>query len=247
MVETKVAPHAKSQEKPPAPKPLHPPVKLDMAEDTPHNEWAAHYIIPHTTTRKNDAAMITVTRHLPRTTQVYELAAPNVLLTHRQHDVRYTIQAEGAAATTLYTWVTWGHLPHPTVNRAPSWPNPFHTADRPNKKPKHGGVHAPTQEAQYRHDARRKARTLHNDHTIPRISAPPTRVSNATHNYTITGIITDCLSPPASQAGAVWMSGGRSHTRAVAGLNNILPHKLQRAVGPFAVHTHPIRHRPLPM
>ena len=28
-VETKVAPHAKAQEKPPTPKPLHPPLKLD--------------------------------------------------------------------------------------------------------------------------------------------------------------------------------------------------------------------------
>ena len=38
VVETKVAPHAKSQDKPPAPKPLQPPLKLNTAEDIPHNE-----------------------------------------------------------------------------------------------------------------------------------------------------------------------------------------------------------------
>ena len=208
-------------------------------EHTPHDEWATHYIIPHTTTRKNDAAKITITRHLPHTTQVYELTAPNVLVTHRRHDERYTIQAEGAAAITLYTWTTWVDLPHPTLHDTPSWPTPFHTADRPNKKPKHTGVHTPTQEAEHQHDARRKARTLHDDHTIPRISAPPARVSDATHKRTITGIITDCLNPAASRADAVWISEGRSHTRAVARLNNIQPHKLQRAVGPFAVHITP--------
>ena len=65
LVETKVALHAKAQEQPPAPKPLHLQLKLDTAEHTPHDEWATHYIIPHTTTRKNNAAKITVTRHLP--------------------------------------------------------------------------------------------------------------------------------------------------------------------------------------
>ena len=239
LVETKVAPHAKAQEKLPSPKPLHPPLKLDTKEHTPHNEWATHYIIPHTTTRKNDAAKITITCHLPHTTQVYELTAPNVLLTHRRHDERYTIQAEGAAATSLYTWTTRADLPQPSLHHAPSWPTPFHTADRPNKKPKHTGVHNPAQEAQHRHDARRKASTLQDDHTIPRISAPPARVSDATHNRNITGIITDCLNSAASRADAVWISEGRSHTRAVARLNNIQPHKLQRAVGPFAVHITP--------
>ena len=173
LVETKVAPHAKAQEKPPAPKPLYPPLKLDTAEHSPPDEWAAHYIIHHTTTRTNEAAQITVTRHLPHTTQVYELTAADVLVTHRLRDERYTIQAEGTAATTLFTSTTRGDLPHPTLHHVPSWPTPFHTADRRKEKPNHTGIHTPTQEAQHQHDARRKSRTLHNDHTIPRISAPP--------------------------------------------------------------------------
>ena len=98
----KAAPHAKAREKPPSPKPLHPPLKLDMREHTLLDKWATHYIIPHTTTRKNDAAKINVTRHRPHTTQVYELTAPNVLVTHRRHDERYTIQAQGTAATLLH-------------------------------------------------------------------------------------------------------------------------------------------------
>ena len=170
---------------------------------------------------------------------MYELTAPNFLVTHRRHDKRYTIQAEGTAATTLCTWTTGGDIPHPTLHHAPSWPTPFHTADGPNKKPRHTGVYTPTQEAQHRQDARRKAGTLHDDHTIPRISAPPARVSDTTHNRTITGIIMDCLNPAASRADAVWISEGCSHTRAVARLNNMQPHKLQRAVGPFAVHLLP--------
>ena len=149
LVETKVAPHAKAQEKPQSPKQLHPPLKLDTKEHTLHDKWATHYIIPHTTTRRNDAAKITVTRHLPHTTQPYELTAPSVLVTHRRHDERYTIQAEGAAATTLYTWTTQADLPHPTVRQAPFWPTPFHTADHPNRKLKHTGVHTPAQEAQH--------------------------------------------------------------------------------------------------
>ena len=44
---------------------------------------AINYIIPHTTTRKKDTAKITVTRHLPHTTQVYQLTAPNNLVSHR--------------------------------------------------------------------------------------------------------------------------------------------------------------------
>ena len=83
LVETKVAPHTKAQDKPPTPKPLHPPLKLDPTKHTPQDEWATHYIIPHTTSRKNDATKITVSRHLPHTTQVYELTAPNVLVTRR--------------------------------------------------------------------------------------------------------------------------------------------------------------------
>ena len=239
LVKTKVAPHAKAQEKPPTPKPLHPRLKLDATEHTPQDEWATHYIIPHTTTRKNDVAKITVTRHLPHTTQVYELTAPNVLVTRRPHDRRYTIQAEGAAATTLYRWATRGDLPQAALHHTPSWSSPFHTADRPNKAPKHTGMHTPAQEAQHRHDARRKAHTLHENHTIPRISAPPARVSDATRNRTITGIITDRLNPAASRADAVWISEGRSHTRAVARLHNIQPHKRQHAIGPFAVHVTP--------
>ena len=100
-------------------------------------------------------------------------------------------------------------------------------------------MHTPTQQAQHRHDARRKARILHDDHTIPRISAPPARVSDTTHDRTITGIITDCLNPAAARADAVWISEERSRTRAVARHNSIGPHKLQRAVGPFAVHITP--------
>ena len=65
-----MAPHAKAQEKPPTPKPLHPPLKLDATEHTPQDKWATHYIIPHTTTHKNDTAKITVTCNLPHTTQV---------------------------------------------------------------------------------------------------------------------------------------------------------------------------------
>ena len=41
LVETKVAPHAKAEERPPAPKPLHAPLKLDTAEHTTHDKWAA--------------------------------------------------------------------------------------------------------------------------------------------------------------------------------------------------------------
>ena len=149
LVETKVAPHTKSQDKPPAPKPLHPPLKLDTTEDARHDDWAAHYIIPHSTTRKKDAAKITVTGHLPHTTKVYERTAPNVLITHRRHDERYTVQAEETAAAILYTWATQGDLPHPTLDHVPSWPTLFHTADRNNKKPKHSGVHTPAQEAQH--------------------------------------------------------------------------------------------------
>ena len=247
LVETKVASQVKAQEKPPSPKPLQPPLMLVTMEHSPHDEWATQYIIPYTTICKNDAAKITVTRHLPHTTQVYQLTAPNLLVTHRRHNERYTIQAEGAAATTLWTWTTHGDLPHPILHHASSWPTPFHTADRPNKKPKHTGVHNPPQEAEHRHDARRKPRTLHDNHTILRISAPPARVSDATQNRTITGIITDCRNPATSRADAVCISEGRSHTRALARLNNIQPHKLQRAVRPLAVHITPygINHTPV--
>ena len=56
---------------------------------------------------------------------------------------------------------------------------------------------------------------------------------------TFSYFIPDCLNPAALRADAGWISEGRSHTRAVARLHNIQPHKLQRAVGPFAVHDIP--------
>ena len=40
----------------------------------------------------------------------------------------------------------------------------------------------------------------------------------------------------------MWIRKGRSHTRAVACLNDILPHQLQRADIPFAVHITPYDH-----
>ena len=239
LIETKIAPHAKGQEKSSAPKLLRPPLKLDTAGETAHDEWAAQYIIPHTTSCKNNATSITVSRHLPNTTQVYELTAPYVLITHRRHRERYTIQAEGTAATTLHTGATRGDFPQPTLHHAPCWPTPFHTADRPNKQPKYAGVHSTAQEAQQRHDTGLRSRSLNDDQTTPCIGAPPTRVSDATHNRTITGIITDCLNLAASRADAVWISEGRSHTRAGARLNDIQRHKLHRDVEPFAVHISP--------
>ena len=83
LVKNKVVPNAKGEEKRPGPRPLHPPFKLDRAGETAHDGWAAHYIIPHTTTHKNDAAKITVTLYLPHTTKVYELTAPNVVITQQ--------------------------------------------------------------------------------------------------------------------------------------------------------------------
>ena len=68
------------------------PRKTPSAETAPcpaqtgHDELAVQYIIPHTTNRKNDTPKITVSRHLPHTTQVYQLRAPNVLVTHRRED-----------------------------------------------------------------------------------------------------------------------------------------------------------------
>ena len=117
--------HGKAQEKP-----VQPPLKLCLVENTPHDEWATNYIIPHTTTRKKDAAKITVTRHLPHTTQVYELTAPNVLVTHRRQDQRYTIQVEGTAVTTLYTWTIRGDLPHPTLHHRTGGHRYVHTAQQ---------------------------------------------------------------------------------------------------------------------
>ena len=191
LAETKAAPHGKSQQKPQAPKPVKPRFEPDTAKETLHDKWAAQYIIQRTTTPKNDTAKITVTRHLPHTTQVYELTTPNVLITHHRHEERYTILAEGTAATTLYTWATQGDVPQPSLHHAPTWPTSFQTADRPNKKPKHAGLHTPAQGAEHRHNARRKVCTLQDHHTIPHVGAAPTRVSDTNHNRTITGIIRD--------------------------------------------------------
>ena len=210
LVETKVASHAKSQEKP-----------RRQNRSIPSS---------NRTRRKTPLTTNGHTRQLPHTAQVYELTAPNVVITHRRHDERYTIQAEGTAANDLYTWATRGSLPQPLLPQAPSWPTPFHTADRPNKRPKHAGVHTAAHEAQHQDDTRCKAHTLHDDQTIPRISARPTSVSDATHNRKMTGIVTDCLSPAAGLADTVRICKGGSHTRALARHNYIQPHKLQRAV-----------------
>ena len=158
LVETKVAMHAKAREGPPVPKPLHPRIKLDTAEHTPHDEWAAHYIIPRNTNRKSDAAKITVTRQLPYTRQVYELTAPNILVTHRQHAEGYSIQAEGSTAASLYTWATRGDpTRHPPSHPLLAHPFP------------HG--RAPQQEAQ----------TRRHTHSRPRGPAPTRRKTQGPH------------------------------------------------------------------
>ena len=170
LVETKVAPHAKGQANPPTPKPLHTPLKLDLTKRTPQDEWATHYIIPHTTIRKNDAAKITVTRHLPHTTQVYELTAPNVLVTRCRNDERYTIQAEGAVVTTLYTWATRGNLPHPTT--PPPGPPPSTQETAHTKSPNTQVCTPPPRRPST--DTKRGARPAPSTTTTPSpASAPP--------------------------------------------------------------------------
>ena len=90
LVETKVATHAQGEETPPTPKRLHPSLKQDALDESKHEQWAVHYIVPLRTTRNNEAAKITVTCHLPHTTEVCEPTARNVLVTHRQNEELYT-------------------------------------------------------------------------------------------------------------------------------------------------------------
>ena len=97
-----MAPHANGQKKPPKPILLHAPLKLDGERASLHEKWAIYHIVPDRATSKKDAAKISVTRQLHHATKEYELMAPNVLVTDRQHGERYTIPAEGTATSTLY-------------------------------------------------------------------------------------------------------------------------------------------------
>ena len=71
----------------------------------------------------------------------------------------------------------------------------------------------------------------------PALAPSPARLSDATHNRTITGIITDSLNPAESQADAAWISEGRSHTPAVARLNSIEPHNSYSAPSDTSPYT----------
>ena len=129
--------------------------------------------------------------------------------------------------TTLYTWETWGVLPHPTLLHA--------TNSRP-----------PQQEAQTRRRTHLRARGPTPTRRTTQLPHPPGRPHHPVHGRRPHKGVRRQPQPHnhghqhgLPGADAVLITQKRTNARVVARLNYTQPHKLKRTVGPFAVYITP--------
>ena len=146
------------------------------------------------------------------------------------------------SAFTIYTFTTYPGLQLPRQHPRPAWKHPLHVAPTPRKEPAH---HAPpSADSTAFHAARRRAAAHHQNHLLPRISAGPGTVTEATHKSTL-NLLARKLRPKMALEDTFWVYYGESRTAGLADLRTIIPRHIQCAMGPFTVYAvpHPIMAR----
>ena len=214
---------------------IHPPLPdLDLPA---HEAWAVDILVPHDTAPKTGDTTAHVTKQLPNTALHYNILTPNAIVTHNTgHDHYYLHATHERSPITTYTFTTYPGLQPPRHHPRPAWKHPLHIAPTPRKRPAH---HAPPPaDSTALHAARRHATAQHQNHLLPRISAGPRTVTEATHKSTL-NLLARKLRPKIALDDTLWIYYGESRTARLAVLRTIIPRHIQRAVGPFTVYAVP--------
>ena len=216
-------------------RPIHPNLPdLDLPA---HDAWAVHILVPHDTASKTGDGTARVTKQLPNTALHYNIPAPNVIVTHNTgRDHSYLQATHERSPITIYTFTTYPGLQPPQHHPHPAWKHPLHVAPTPRKRPAH---HAPPPaDSTALRAARRRAAAHQQNHLLPRISAGPGTVSEATHKSTL-NLLARKLRPKIALENTLCIYNGESRTAWLADLRTMIPRHIQRAVGPFTVYVVP--------
>ena len=196
--------------------------------------------VPHHTAPKTGDATARVNKQLRNTGLHYDIPTPNVIVTHNTGCGHYYLHAtHERSPITIYTFTTHPGLQPPRHHPRPARKHPLHVAPTPRQRPAH---HAPPPaDSTALNAARRRAAAHHQNHLLPRISAGPSTVTEATHK-SILNLLARKLRPKMALEDTLWISYGESRTARLADLRTIIPRHIQRAVGPFIVYAvpHPI-------
>ena len=117
-----------------------------------------------------------------------------------------------------------------------AWKHPLHVTPTPRKRPTN---HAPPPaDSSALQAARRRAAAQHQNNLLPRISAGPGTVTEATHKGTL-NLLACKLRPKMALEDTLWIYYGESRTARLADLRPIIPCHIQRAVGHFTIYAVP--------
>ena len=175
---------------------------------------------------------------IPHSTTTYRRL--NVIVTHNTGRDHYYLHAtHERSPINIYTFTTHPGLQPPRHHLRPAWKHPLHVARTPRKRPAH---HAPPPaDSTALHAARRRAAAHHQNHLLPRISAGPGTLPEATHKSTL-NLLARKLRPKMALEDTLWVYYDESCTAGLADLRTIIPRHIQRAVRPLTVYAvpHPI-------
>ena len=200
-------------------RPIHPPLPdLDLPA---HDAWAVHILVPPDTAPKTGDTTAHVTKQISNTAPHYDIPTPNVIVTHKTSGDHYYLHAtHERSPITIYTFTTYPGLELPRHHPRAAWKHPLHVAPTPRKRPAH---HAPPPaDSTALHAARRRAAAHHQKHLLPRISAGPGTVSEATHKSTL-NLLARKLRPKTALEDTLWIYYGESHTARLADLRTMIP------------------------
>ena len=168
-----------------------------------NDAWAVHILAPHATAPKIGDATARVTKQLPNTALHYDIPKSNVMFTHKTGGDHYYLHAtHERSPITIYTFTTYPGLQPPRHHPQPAWKHPLHVAPTPPKRAAH---HAPTPaDSTALQAARRQAAAKHQNNLLPRISAGPGTVTEATHKSSLI-LLARKLHPKMAVEDTVWI------------------------------------------
>ena len=160
-----------------------------------HTSGDAPFIQPYRTSTSlptmrgpSTSSCPTTPRQLRNTAFHYDIPTPNVIVTHNTGRDHYYLQAtHERSPITIYTFTTYPGFQPAQHQPCPAWKHPLHVSPTPRKRPPHHPP--PPADSIALHAARRQAAAHHQDRLLPRISAGPGTVTEATHKSTLNPLI----------------------------------------------------------
>ena len=109
-----------------------------------------------------------------------------------------------AAVSAIVRQLNFGIWRHRKIicDPRPTWKHPLHVAPTARKRPAHHA--APPADSTALHAARRRAAAHHQNHLLPRISAGPGTVTEATHKSTL-NLLARKLRPKMALEDTLWI------------------------------------------